>query len=302
MTAPSWHRLALFGLRALPTHALSRAAGWVMSRRLPAPLRAPAVRAFGRAVGVDFTEVGDPLASFASLQDFFTRRLRDGVRPIDAASDAFVSPCDGAWGAAGQVEQGMLLQVKGRPYSLAQLLGDAAVARRFEGGTFATLYLAPRDYHRFHMPCAGRVHRLAHLPGALWPVNAIGVGGIDGLFAVNERLCAFVSVGGASEDLCLVAVGATMVGKVRVTFDTLTTNRRGAQPETRTYDPPVAFAKGEEWGRFEFGSTIVLVAAPGVVALDVQSPLTPVRLGQRIGTLAEGVAGADGVTGLEVRG
>ncbi len=288
MTSPSWHRLALAGLRVLPTHALSRAAGWVMTRRLPVALRAPAVRAFGRALGADFAEVAEPLASFDSLQAFFTRPLRSGARPIDPAPDAFVSPCDGAWGTAGRVERGTLLQVKGRPYSLAQLLGDPDTARRMEGGAFATLYLAPRDYHRFHMPCAGRVRRLTHIPGALWPVNALGVGGVEGLFAANERLCAFVSTGGAHEDLCLVAVGATMVGKVRVTFDTLSTNRRGAQIETRAYDPPVAFAKGEEWGRFEFGSTIVLVAAPGLVTLDVPPPLTPVRLGARIGTLRAG--------------
>ncbi|MBX3023543.1 phosphatidylserine decarboxylase [bacterium] len=281
----SSHRIALALLRALPTHALSRGAGWLAARRLPRPLRAPAVRAFGRAVGVDFSEVAEPLEAFESVQAFFTRRLRDGVRPIDAAPDALVSPCDGAWGAAGRIEQGQLLQVKGRHYDCAALLGDAAAAARFEGGAFATLYLSPRDYHRFHAPCAGRVRRAVHIPGALWPVNRIGVEGIAGLFAVNERLCAFLSVAGASEELALVAVGATMVGKVRVTFDDLTTNRRTRALEARGYGDGIPLAKGEEWGRFEFGSTIVLVAAPGLLTLDVQPPGTAVRLGQRIGTL-----------------
>lgn len=278
------NRLALAALRALPQHAVSRAAGWLAGRRLPAPLRAAAVRAFGRAVGVDFTEVRDPLASFASLQDFFTRALRDGARPIDMAPDAFVSPCDGAWGAAGVVERGQLLQVKGRPYSLAALLGDAAAASGFEGGAFATLYLSPRDYHRFHAPCAARVTRAAYLPGALWPVNRIGVEGVEGLFAVNERICAFLSLADRRDDLCLVAVGATMVGKIRVTFDDLTTNLPGAHSAVRSY-ADVQLRKGEEWGRFEFGSTIVLVAAPGVLDLDVQPPGTALRLGARIGTL-----------------
>lgn len=279
------HRIAVALLRALPKHALSRAAGWLAARRLPAPVRVPALRAFGRAVGVDFDEVAGPLDSFESLQAFFTRRLRDGVRPIDATPAAVVSPCDGSWGAVGTITDGQLLQVKGRLYDLAALLGDPAAARRFEGGAFATLYLSPRDYHRFHAPCAAQVRRATHLPGALWPVNRIGVEGIDGLFSVNERLCAFMSVAGAAEDLCLVAVGATMVGKVRLTFDDLTTNRPGAAPETRVYGDRVALARGEEWGRFEFGSTIVLVAAPGLLALDAQPPGTPVRLGQRIGTL-----------------
>jgi phosphatidylserine decarboxylase len=284
----SSHRVALALLRALPKHALSRAAGWLAARRLPAALREPAVRAFGRAVGVDFSEVAEPLSAFDSLQAFFTRSLRHGVRPIDPAPAAVVSPCDGAWGAAGRIERGQLVQVKGRLYDVAALLGDPRAAQRYEGGFFATLYLSPRDYHRFHAPCAARVRRATHLPGALWPVNRIGVEGVGGLFAVNERLCAFMAVAGADEDLALVAVGATMVGKVRVTFDDLTTNRPGAAPETRTYGDGVPLAKGEEWGRFEFGSTIVLVAAPGLLTLHVQPPGTPVRLGQRIGSLLAG--------------
>jgi phosphatidylserine decarboxylase len=279
------HRLALAGLRLLPKHLLSRIAGHAAALRLPASLQRWQIRAFARAVGVDLSEVRDPLASFGCLQDFFTRSLRDGVRPIDADEDAVVAPCDGAWGASGTVTDGTLLQIKGRPYSLAALLGDAAEAQRFAGGPYATFYLSPRDYHRFHMPCAGRVRRAVYLPGALWPVNRIGVEGVDGLFAENERLCAFVSVAGDAVDLALVAVAATMVGKVRVTFDDLTTNLRGGRPAVRSYEPAPRFAKGEEWGRFEFGSTIVMVAAPGVMQLEAQPPGTRIRLGRRIGRL-----------------
>jgi phosphatidylserine decarboxylase len=278
------HRLALAGLRLVPKHLLSRLAGQAAALRLPAPLQRWEIRAFARAVGADLSEVRDPLASFGCLQDFFTRALRDGVRPIDPAPDAVVGPCDGAWGASGIVTDGTLLQVKGRPYSLAGLLGDPAVAQRFAGGAYATFYLSPRDYHRFHMPCAGRVRRAIYMPGALWPVNRIGVEGIDGLFAENERLCAFVGVAN-DIDLALVAVAATMVGKVRVTFDDLTTNVRGGRQAARSYEPAPCFTKGEEWGRFEFGSTIVMIAAPSLLQLDTQPPGTRVRLGQRIGRL-----------------
>jgi phosphatidylserine decarboxylase len=279
-------RLALVGLRLLPKHALSRLAGRVAALRLPARLQRWEIEVFGRAVGVDFGEVRDPIESFRCLQDFFTRALRDGARPIDPTPDAVVAPCDGSWGAAGMVSDGLLLQVKGRLYSLAGLVGDAAAAGAFDGGAYATFYLSPRDYHRFHMPCAARVHRATYVPGTLWPVNRMGVEGIDGLFAQNERLCAFLCVGGQAIDACLVAVGATMVGKVRVAFDDLTTNVPGSPPITRTYgDPAPQFAKGEEWGRFEFGSTIVMIAAPGVMALDVQPPGAVLRLGQRIGRL-----------------
>ena len=257
---------------------------------LPGALRAPAVRAFGRAVGVDFDEVRDPLGSFASLQAFFTRALADGVRPVDDAPDAFVAPCDGSWGASGVVQGDTLLQMKGRPYSLGALLGTDADAKRYDGGAFATLYLSPRDYHRFHMPCAGRVLRASYLPGSLWPVNRIGVEGVDGLFAENERICATFGVGGDAR-LAIVAVGATMVGKVHVAFDDLSTQQGPVDTrcvETRHYDvlePRYAFAKGAEWGRFEFGSTLVVVATPGTVDLETQPPGTPLRLGTRIGRL-----------------
>jgi len=300
-------RLAVALLWLLPKSALSRLMGRLAARPLSPRTARFVVRSFGRATGVDFAEVRDPIGSFPSLQAFFTRALAPGVRPVDPAPDAFVSPCDGAWGAAGRIERGTLLQVKGRPYALAELLGDAADAAAFDGGTFATLYLSPRDYHRFHAPCDLRVTRLRHLPGALWPVNRIGVEGIEALFARNERLCAFFEPPGRAEAgdadagaparpgaeaapgreaLCIVAVGATMVGKVHVTFDALTTNVPGARPETRSYGATgPRLAKGEEWGRFEFGSTLVLLAAPGVLELDVAPPATPVRLGRRIGRL-----------------
>lgn len=281
-------RAAVAAFHLLPKALLSRAAGRIAAWPLPASIAPLAIRAFGRAVGVDFSEVRDPIDRFRSLQAFFTRALAPGVRPIDPAPDAFVSPCDGAFGACGRVEAGTLLQIKGRPYSLAALLGDAGDAAAFEGGDYATIYLSPRDYHRFHAPCALRATRLRRLPGALFPVNRLGVEGIDALFARNERLCAFFArEPSRTESLCIVAVGATMVGKVRVSFDDLTTNEPGAAPATRRFGPDgPSLAKGEEWGRFEFGSTLVLVAAPGELLLEPRAAGARVRLGERIGRLA----------------
>jgi phosphatidylserine decarboxylase len=279
-------------LRLLPKNAISRLMGRVAGVTLPSVLRGPCLGAFGRAVGADFSEMRDPVQAHVSLQAFFTRALRPGARPIDPDSRAFVSPCDGAWGEAGRVESGMLLQVKGRPYSLVALLGDAGLAEAFEGGTFATFYLSPRDYHRFHTPCALSVLAASYLPGALWPVNRIGLDGVPSLFAENERIVAQMRMGAASDgeaNLALVAVGATLVGKVHVEFDDLTTNLPGALPTTRSYAAdPARFEKGAEWGRFEFGSTIVMVARPNSVDLDVKPLGTPLRLGTRIGTLKNG--------------
>ena len=196
-----------------------------------------------------------------------------------------MSPCDGRWGAAGAVEGGLLLQLKGRPYALADLLGSPEDARRFEGGAYATLYLAPRDYHRFHAPCDARVRRCVYLPGRLWPVNRLGVEGVQGVFAENERICAHMSLPRTrDESLCVVVVGATCVGSIRLSFDDLTTET-GQRAERRYHGDGVALKKGEEWGRFELGSTLVLLAAPGAAALDAPEPGTPLRLGTRIGRL-----------------
>ena len=286
--SPQPAALVLGALRRLPVHALSRAAGRAASVRLPAPLRALACRAFARAVGADLAEVRDPLDSFASLQDFFTRALRADARTIDPDPAALVAPCDGSWGACGRIADGSLLQVKGRPYSLAALLGDEAAAKALEGGWYATFYLAPRDYHRFHAPCDGFVSRAVYLPGSLFPVNPIGLAYVPDLFAENERICAFVRLRARDtrESLALVAVGATLVGKVHVTFDTLTTNTRDRAPRWRHYDTPPRLVKGGEWGRFEFGSTLVLAAAPGALELAPRPPGSRLRLGERIGTIA----------------
>ena len=283
------HRLAVAALWLLPKNLLSRLAGRLASLRLPRFLRAPAVRAFGRTFGVDFSEVRDPLDSFPSIQDFFVRRLKDGVRPVDETPGAVVSPCDGAWGRCGIVRHGLALQVKGSPYKIGELLGIDDVTP-FEGGVFATFYLSPKDYHRFHTPFAAEIDEARYLPGDLWPVNRIGVEGVARLFSRNERIVAFFRLPPDEQyrrrQVALAAVGATNVGKVHVTFDDLETNVAGRRVEThRTYEPAHAFDRCQEWGRFEFGSTLVLVAERGALELDVQPAGTPMRLGRRIGRL-----------------
>lgn len=318
---------ALLGLLVLlPKNAISRAMGWLASRRLPGPLQRLELALFVRLAGVDRRELARPLASYDSLQSFFTRALAPGARPLEGGEDVLVSPCDGAWGASGRIEGGTILQVKGRPYRVADLLGSEEAARPFEGGTFATLYLSPRDYHRFHAPTAGRITRLVYRPGNLWPVNAIGLLGVEGVFARNERICAWLEIepgtststsaststgtgistrigdgvagaprlvagdaaaagqGAAAHSIAMIAVGATMVGSVRLAFDGLRTNRAGAVAVDRALGAlGPKLARGEEWGHFEFGSTIVLLIPPGLFTLDAQAIGTPLRLGRAIG-------------------
>ena len=280
-------RFAIALMRELPLHAWSRAAGWLASKPLPRTLQRAEIHAFAALVGADLREAAEPVERYATLQDFFTRELANGARPIDPSPEAFVSPCDGAWGASGRVEHGALLQVKGRPYSLGALFGADHDAVRYEGGDFATFYLSPRDYHRFHAPCDLQVVRAVYLPGRLWPVNRLGVEGVPGVFAENERIAMFCALPGREgESLCLVAVGATLVGKVRVVFDELSTGSGDVPVECRYGSAGRRLSKGDELGRFEFGSTLVMAAAPGALALDAQPPGTLLRLGRRIGSVS----------------
>ncbi|MCP4501188.1 MAG: phosphatidylserine decarboxylase [Deltaproteobacteria bacterium] len=278
----SWHKLLIAILTVLPKNLMSRVAGLLTSIPYPGPIAALNAKIFGMIFGVNFDEVKAPLSTFKSINQFFVRELKDGVRPIAEEADAFASPCDAAWGQCGDVENNTILQVKGRPYSLSDLLGEDT--SHFEGGTFATLYLSPKDYHRFHSPCAATIRRSRYIPGKLWPVNAAGVNEVDGLFAKNERVVSFFEVEGG--EIAIVPVGATMVGKIIIKYDErLTSNVGGKNVIEAEYETPIDLDKGEEWGRFKFGSTLVLAATKGVLDLDVQSAGTPVQLGKRIGTL-----------------
>ena len=291
-------------LYLLPKNAISRGAGWIASRSLPGALQRIQIRIFARATGIDLSEAAEPVEHYASLQAFFTRALRAGARPIEGGDDTLNSPCDGTWGAAGPIDGGTLVQVKGRTYRVRDLLGDVDAADAYEGGFYATFYLSPRDYHRLHTPTAGHVRRVAYRPGGLWPVNSIGLLGVDALFATNERICAYLEpddakdpdgayevVGAADATIVpsaivMVAVGATMVGSVKLSFDDLTTNR-GLPAEHHDLGPDAPhFERGEEWGRFEFGSTIVLLVPPESFELEVQRPGTPLRLGEMIGRIS----------------
>jgi phosphatidylserine decarboxylase len=284
-----YERAVIASLKVLPQHTLSAAAGKLFGIPTPKPLRKLACTTYGKVTGVNFSEVKDPLESFSSLQNFFVRELKEGARPIDDAKDAVVSPCDGAWGQSGTITDDVAMQLKGRPYSVRMLLHDDEMAARFDGGTYATLYLSPKDYHRFHTPVAGTVDMLRYVPGALWPVNGGGLKHVDGLFTKNERIIAYLRPTDRPDALiAMVAVGATMVGKIKIAFDDeVTTNVRRPQATVRRYDPPVELRRGEEWGRFLFGSTIVLLATPGAFALDAEPLGAPLRLGTPIGRLGK---------------
>jgi phosphatidylserine decarboxylase len=195
-----------------------------------------------------------------------------------------VSPVDGVVSQAGRAEGGRLVQAKGLDYALDALLADPALAARFRGGAFATLYLAPRDYHRIHFPLGGGVAGYRYVPGRLWPVNPASARGVPGLFTVNERLVTVLETPAGA--CAVVAVGATVVGRIRAAYDPAVplSNLPGARPARRDYAEPIPVGKGQELAAFELGSTVVLVLAPGRAALrDDLQPGMRVRMGEALG-------------------
>jgi len=258
----------------LPRRALSRWAGRVA--------RAPASRWlipwYARHYRVDMAEAAIPPAGFRSLQEFFTRQLRPGLRPIAASERGLVSPCDGTVGACGRVADGTLVQAKGRAYRLDELLG-AESSVRFADGLYCTLYLSPRDYHRVHAPAAGVVRQAWYVPGADWPVNPAAVRSVPRLFAVNQRLVTLLETPRGC--VAVVMVGACLVGAIRAAYDPLW--NAGPSPHaaaTRHYDPPCRLACGQELGLFEFGSTVILVAEPALARAWTLHPGDRARMGQ----------------------
>jgi phosphatidylserine decarboxylase len=249
------------------------------------------VRAFVRRYGVDMAEAAQPdPAAYASFNEFFTRPLRAGARPL--AASGLVCPVDGAISQCGAIDGDRIVQAKGHHYTTTALLGgDRALAAHFHGGSFATLYLSPRDYHRIHMPCAGRLLRMVHVPGELFSVNPLTARAVPGLFARNERVvCVFEGEGGPDGvrgPWALVLVGATIVGSMAtVWYGLVNPPRPGVVRQWDYTDREVRLGRGDEMGRFLLGSTVVLLYGPRAggdlppVFEPGWAPGAPVRLGQ----------------------
>jgi phosphatidylserine decarboxylase len=238
----------------------SRVLGWLSDLPLPRPLRTPLIQTYARAYGVDLSEAALPPSGYPSFNAFFTRRLRPGVRPIDASPGVVVSPSDSRLSVIGRVPEDLRLeQVKGESYTLQALLGSEPDARTFAGGVCATLYLSPAMYHRVHSPVDGEVVAWRYVPGRLFPVNAMGVRSVPGLLARNERVVVRMETAEHGA-VAVVLVGATNVGRIGLAFADLVTNRGYAAGETRPASR-IPLRRGDELGVFNLGSTVVLLVA-----------------------------------------
>ncbi|WP_028447708.1 archaetidylserine decarboxylase [Chitinimonas koreensis] len=274
-------RLFVLMQHLMPKLAITRAMGALASQS-DGPLSRWMIRRFAARYGVNMAEAAEPdLARYSSFNDFFTRALRADARPL--ADAALVCPVDGAISQFGRIDGDQIFQAKGHAYSTTALLGgDAALAREFEGGSFATIYLSPRDYHRIHMPCDGRLLRMIYVPGALFSVNPATARGVPGLFARNERVvCLFESDAGP---FVLVLVGATIVGSMATVWHGVVNPPRHDAIQSWDYaDRRIVLKQGEEMGRFLLGSTVVLLFPEQPLRFNADwAPAHAVRMGERM--------------------
>ena len=250
-------QLAVIPQYLMPKLAMTRLAGLVASAEWGS-VTTWVIKRFVKRYNVNMNEAAnaDP-AHYKSFNEFFTRPLKDGVRPLSRSE--WVCPVDGAISQCGAIERDQIFQAKGHHYSTRALVGgDAALAAQFQNGQFATLYLSPRDYHRIHMPMAGKLLRMIHVPGDLFSVNPTTARGVPGLFARNERVvCEFETERGP---MVLVLVGATIVGSMATVWHgQVNPPRPGTVREWRYESQDVRLQKGEEMGRFLLGSTVVML-------------------------------------------
>jgi phosphatidylserine decarboxylase len=276
-------RLKVLIQHMLPKQHLTTLAGRIAGAKAGA-MTTRLIRWFANKYGVDMNEAenGD-LGSYTSFNDFFTRPLRSGARPLAAAD--FVCPVDGAISQFGAIDDHHILQAKGHRFTTTELVGgDAALAALFRHGSFANLYLSPKDYHRLHMPCDGTLTRMIYVPGALFSVNPVTARGVPNLFARNERVvCVFESPDHGP--FVMVLVGATIVGSMATVWHGVVNPKRTGKVMEYTYhDQPILLRKGEEMGRFLLGSTIVMLFRQDAIVFNPDwAPERPVRLGEAMG-------------------
>lgn len=259
-------------LRALPRVHISRAVGRLCDQPIPSGLARAVERAYCRAYQVNMDEAEGHLGSYSSFDAFFTRSLKKGARSI--SNEPVVSPSDGKLSCVGRIDTGAQIHVKGQLYEAGELVGDAEDAKRYSGGQFAVVYLAPGDYHRVHSPVDGSVTLLRGIPGDLFPVNSIGERYVPQLFVRNNRVAIVIDTEQLGR-VTVVMVGATIVGRISVTA----LPGPAVPPGVHSISPAHRVARGDEIGMFHLGSTAVVLLEPGIT---LARGIGVVRMGQSL--------------------
>lgn len=264
----------------LPHHAISRLTGWFAQSEVPW-LKNVLIKAFIKRFNVDMSQALEPdPTTYKNFNAFFTRVLKADARPL---GEGILSPADGSLSRHGRLEQNLLVQAKGHRYSAEALLGgDAALAAEFSNGSFATVYLSPRDYHRVHMPMTGTLREMIYVPGRIFSVNKATASYVPDLFARNERLvCIFDSPQGS---FAMVLVGAMVVAAIETVWAGQITPLAGTPQRTR-FERPITLERGEEMGLFKLGSTVVM-CFENPVDFEDYPPETMVQMGQTLGDIS----------------
>lgn len=259
----------------LPKNLLSHGVGFLVSLHLPKWLSCKINMIFVKLFNIDIKEAEKPLSHYSSLQEFFIRKLKPGARAISLSSNV-ISPCDGMIKISDNIMGVTLIQVKGKNYNINTLFNDDNLAEKFINGSYATIYLSPKDYHRFHSPINGVIEKTYYIKGKLWPVNNWAVNNIKDLFCQNERTISLIKENNSGKYLAFIAVGATMVGKIKLNYVDYLKNQQ------EIIHPPTPINLGDELGKFMFGSTIILVFAPGLIShFNIKSPYY-IKMGEEL--------------------
>lgn len=286
MTANSpslWSQTKGVLFHLFPHHLVSRGTYWLARRR--GWIRKPLIDAFIRFFKVDMSEAVETNPhAYGSFNEFFTRPMKPKARPIAKGPDMIVSAADGRVSQSGPIREGRIFQAKGHDYSVLELLGgDETLARQFECGSFMTIYLSPRDYHRIHMPMGGRLEHMLYVPGRLFSVAPYAVTVIPRLFARNERMAAIFSSDRGR--FAVVMIGAVNVAAIETVWAGLVTPPHRSAMRREDYESrDLRYPMGEEIARFNMGSTAILLFEKDMAELDTRLiPETPLRMGQSIG-------------------
>ena len=276
---------AYYFIWILPRNSFNRFCGIVADAQLPRCLLPLLIRLFSWKYGVNLEEASKHVSEFINFNEFFTRKLLPDVRTLDPDIEAVLSPVDGRMGESGVISNEILIQAKGLEYRLADLLKDSEKSKFYDGGVFITIYLAPYNYHRIHSMVSGEVREFCYIPGDLWTVSPLGVHHVPELFARNERLITYFETD--KGECALVKIGATVVGRIRVVYHDITSNRPRAAFQKNMLAPPLSVERGDEVGLFELGSTVICLFPPGQIELNELKIDQEILLGQAIGKFSK---------------
>jgi phosphatidylserine decarboxylase len=272
-------------LRFFPKKGWSRFLSILVQTRFPKFFSQWVMRRFIAAYRLDMDEAELPLASYPTIGSLFTRALKPGTHTVDQEASIAVSPADGHVLNSGRLNEGKLIQCKGHDFDIQDLLLDTERAEHFRGGSWCTVYLSPRDYHRVHHPIEGSITRSDYVNGALWPVNPAAVQNVKRLFCVNERVITYVD--SPLGDVATIMVGATSVGHITMAYDEQIVANKGHKSANKVYESPISIERATELGTFHLGSTAIILFANPLVELANLVDGQPIRIGERIAQLSE---------------